>query len=364
MEERKKERVLFWDILKGLGIVSIVFGHSQNLGILIRVVYYYHLVVFFFVAGYLYHEERYGDKPFDFISRRLKNMWTPYICYGCLFVFLHNFMARHHMFEAPLYDTKTAISAVMNTFLLNCPEGPAAALWFVMVMLAAGAGFAFLMWLCRSFVPEKYRVWVLGLLCIVTGVMGIIFHQKEVWLSYHIQTSLLMVPVYYGGYLLGRNKIDIRKYVTWYGAVACAVLFWYYLVVRNESVELSMNVIPKGAGFYIVSFIGTYICCFAAKCLERAPYLGKGAALLGRYSFDIMALHFLVFKVIDGIYGRVMGLPVEYYGIFPHTYPELHVVYLIAGVLIPLFFAMAAKKVIHMAGDFARNRAGTKRSVI
>lgn len=358
MEEKKKERVLFWDILKGLGIVSIVFGHSQNLGILIRVVYYYHLVVFFFAAGYLYNEERYGDKPFDFFGRRLKNMWTPYLCYGGLFVLLHNFMARHHLFEAPLYDTRTAVSAMMNTMLLNCQEGPSAALWFVAVMLAAGAGFAFLMWLCRSFVPEKFRIWGLGAFCILTGAAGIIFHKKEVFLPYHLQTSLLMIPVYYGGYLLRKNKIDVKKYVTWYGAAACAVLFWYYLVVRNESVELSMNVIPRGAGFYIVSFIGTYLCCFAAKCLERVPALGKGAALLGRYSFDIMALHFLVFKVIDGIYGRVMKLPAEYYGTFPHSYSELHVVYLAAGVLIPLFFAMAVKKLIHMAGNRVRTWAG------
>ncbi len=94
MEEKKIDRLLFWDILKGIGIVSIVFGHSQNLGIAIRTVYYYHLAIFFFISGYFYNEERYGDAPFDFFARRLKNMWVPYFCYGaCSFYYITCFQS-------------------------------------------------------------------------------------------------------------------------------------------------------------------------------------------------------------------------------------------------------------------------------
>lgn len=68
MEEKKIDRLLFWDILKGIGIVSIVFGHSQNLGIAIRTVYYYHLAIFFFISGYFYMKSVTGMPPLTFLQ--------------------------------------------------------------------------------------------------------------------------------------------------------------------------------------------------------------------------------------------------------------------------------------------------------
>ena len=354
MAEEKKERILFWDILKGIGIISIVFGHSQNSGIAIRTVYYYHLAVFFFISGYLYNEERYGDRPFEFFGRRLQNMWLPYVCYGGSFVLLHNFLVRHHFFPGQLYGGRDMLSAMMNTLLLNCAEGPSGALGFVPVMLGTGAGFSAVVWICRSFVPVKIRSAVLGVICLLIGLFGVFLNRRGIGLAYHLQTAVLVLPVYCGGYLFRRGRIAPEKSAAWYGALVCIALFWYFLAVSGETIELSANVVPGGILFYIITGAGIYLCCFAAKCLERIPYLGRAAALAGRHSFDIMALHFLVFKGIDGIYGRLLCAPVETYGIFPHSYPELHWVYLAGGVLLPLGAAIVFKRVIHAAGRSLR----------
>lgn len=358
MGEVRQDRLLFWDILKGIGIISIVFGHSQNLGILIRVVYYYHLAVFFFVSGYFYNEERYGDKPFDFFGRRLKNMWTPYVCYGVAFAVFHNFMVRRRMFEGSIYGIREFLTSVVQTFLMTCTESPAGAMWFVPVMLATGALFAFLIWLCRSFLPQKARLWAMAGLCAAAGAAGAAFFHKQLFFPHYLQIAVLMIPVYFTGYLLKKKRIAVQKYVKWYGALVCIALFWYYLMVKDYSIELAGNAIPPGAGFYVISAFGIYLCCFVADLLEKVPVVGKCMAYLGRYSFDIMALHFLVFKLIDGIYGRILQLPAENYAIFPHSYSQLHVVYLLAGVFLSLFLAVTARWVIREAGKRVRAWAG------
>lgn len=350
MTEVKKERILFWDILKGIGIISIVFGHSQNSGLAIRTVYYYHLAVFFFISGYLYNEERYGDKPFEFFGRRLQNMWLPYVCYGGGFVLLHNFLIQHHLFAGQLYGGRDMLSAMMNTLLLNCAEGPSGALWFVPVMLGTGAAFAAVVWFCRSFVPAKLRSAALGAICLFIGLFGVVLNRRGIGLAYHLQTAVLVLPIYGAGSLLRKRQIDPKRSTAWYGALVSIALFWYFLTIGGESIELSGNVVPGGIRFYIITGAGIYLCCFVAKCLERLPYLGRAAALIGRHSFDIMALHFLVFKGIDGVYGRLLRAPVETYGIFPHSYPELHGVYLVCGVLLPLGAAIIFKWAIHAAG--------------
>lgn len=355
MEEKKTERLLFWDILKGIGIVSIVFGHSQNLGILIRAVYYYHLAIFFFVSGYLFNEERYGDRPFDFFARRLKNMWTPYVCYGGLFVLLHNFLTENRLFPSELYGRKDMLYALSDTLFLHCSEGPSGAMWFVPAMLAVGAVFSVLLWFCRNYLPSTVRPWALAVFCGLAGFAGVILNRGGIRLDYHVQTALLVVPVYYGGYLLRTRKIDVEKYTAWPGAVFCGVLLSYFLLATDESVELSVNVIPQGINFYVISAAGIYLCCFAAKCLQRHPKAGRAAALLGKYSFDIMALHFLVFKAADWIYGLLINDPVENRVRFPHSYDELHLLYLVFGVVLPVVFAIAARKAIHRAGHDVRS---------
>lgn len=359
MEEKKIDRLLFWDILKGIGIVSIVFGHSQNLGIAIRTVYYYHLAIFFFISGYFYNEERYGDAPFDFFARRLKNMWVPYFCYGGLFVLLHNLLSKYLLFLSDAnYGKKEMILAMANTLFLRCPEGPSGAMWFVPLILGAGTGFSVILWFCRNYLPDSFRPWAAAALCVGAGLFGAVLIRREIFLNYHLQTALLVIPVYYGGYAVRTWKISVEKYVTWYGAALCAGIFYYFLMFTEESVELSANQIPGGINFYIISAAGIYLCCYAARCLQKAPIAGKTAALLGKYSFDIMALHFLAFKVCDRIYAQMILEPAENQGGFPHSYPELHVLYLVMGIALPVLFAIGARKVIHGLGGMFRSRSG------
>lgn len=360
MEEKKKERLLFWDILKGIGIVSIVFGHSQSLGIAVRAVYYYHLTIFFFISGYLFNEERYGGRPFEFFSRRLKNIWVPYVCYGGLFVLLHNLLSEYLLFPAEDYGKRDMLYAMVNTLFMQCSESLSGALWFVPVMLAAGTGFSVIIWLCRNYLPAPARPWVAAALSIVTGLFGMALNRRGIFLNYHIQTAILVIPVYYGGYILRISKVPVEKYTTWYGAAACGGLLWYFLAFTNESIELSLNDIPGGMNFYIISAAGIYLCCYAAKCLEKIPMAGRAAALAGRYSFDIMALHFLVFKTIDRIYGQIIKEPIKNQGGFPYSYPELHVIYLILGVALPVLLAMGGKKAIHGLGRRIRAWAGNE----
>ena len=57
--------------------------------------------------------------------------------------------------------------------------------------------------------------------------------------------------------------------------------------------------------------------------------------IIGNYSFEIMAFHFLVIKVIDFIYASINGINV--YNTFPSAFPELWPLYIVLGCTIPAF---------------------------
>ncbi len=90
------ERDQYWDIVKGLGIIAVVVGHTGSP--LMPYVYMYHLALFFFVAGFLY-KEKYSVDPFFYIGTRLKRLWWPLVKYGVVFVLLHNFLFKINVYS-------------------------------------------------------------------------------------------------------------------------------------------------------------------------------------------------------------------------------------------------------------------------
>ena len=67
MIKGKNDR-MFWNIVKAIGIISIVIGHSCEH--LVKFVYFYHLAIFFFIGGALYDESKYGNNPYLNISSK------------------------------------------------------------------------------------------------------------------------------------------------------------------------------------------------------------------------------------------------------------------------------------------------------
>ena len=68
MNTQKKARSLYWDIVKGWGIIAIVLGHTGYFAG--AFVYLFHLALFFFITGYFYNETKYGDTPFLYFGDR------------------------------------------------------------------------------------------------------------------------------------------------------------------------------------------------------------------------------------------------------------------------------------------------------
>ena len=68
MNTQKKARSLYWDIVKGWGIIAIVLGHTGYFAG--AFVYLFHLALFFFITGYFYNETKYGDTPFLYFGSR------------------------------------------------------------------------------------------------------------------------------------------------------------------------------------------------------------------------------------------------------------------------------------------------------
>lgn len=148
------------------------------------------------------------------------------------------------------------------------------------------------------------------------------------------------VPLMYFGRLFRYVKTEeIEKYHLPIGLVCFVVLIVLSFVGYNNSV---------GAGWhqtslllhYVVSLIGivfTYIC---ATYIVNTP-LTPPLKIIGKYTFEIMALHFIAFKLVSLVQIYIYNYDATYLSKFPVIEINSYIwwiPYTIVGVGLPLFY--------------------------
>ena len=80
-----------FNIVKALGIISMVKGHASAPVPLKNFIYLYHMALFFFMSGYFFKEE-YNFKTF--LIKRIKSLYVPFVGYFLLFRLMHNVLYK------------------------------------------------------------------------------------------------------------------------------------------------------------------------------------------------------------------------------------------------------------------------------
>ena len=349
MSQKTPSRSLYWDVVKGLGIIAIVLGHTGYFAG--AFVYLFHLALFFFITGYFYNETKYGDSPFLYFGARLAGSWPKYMFYTLFFVLFHNFFVRNGLYEGQeLYNHTMMLASWMKSISFNCPEQMQGALWFVPVWLVSAGLFGGCVWfgrmLCNKLSGQAARLWYTALASAVLGFIGFFLNMRKCGLPYNLQAALLVVPIYFLAWLMKLYLPDFKRFLPWYGCILSAFLLTQCNSRLHIFVDLASMSVP-GLWFYVVSVIGIYFVLSLACLMERLAPVSKVLAFLGRQSFDIMAVHFTVFKLLDyGYAAFVLGTVPENLSSFPVSFrQELGPAYLLAGLFIPAVIGWAVDKI-------------------
>lgn len=338
-------RSKFWDVVRGLGILSIVIGHSW--GPAIPYVYAYHLAIFFFVSGFLYNYKKYGTDPFGHIAAKLKSSWPKYMFYMTIFILCHNFFEDMGINPPSVYYSRSQmLMYIGNSVTFQGAEYMGGAMWFIPLWVLSCGVFGGTVWLCSHVaVFLKLRVSsrqtslarLTAAVSFFWGVCGMFFVFRNLQLSYQFHLALLIQPFFGIGWLLKESCPYYRQFLKWYMTIPCAAILAVWIRSRNLYIDLSLGRIGNGWEYYLLAILGIYCCMWLASIIEKSRLAGGLFSLFGRYSFDIMCLHFLFFKILDLLYGRILlGDSSEIYSAFPQAYSTvLWPLYAAAGTCLP-----------------------------
>ncbi len=334
-------RSLYWDIFKGLAIIMIVFGHTGHGG---AFVYLFHLALFFFVTGFLYNEMKYGDRPFTFLQKRIEGAWPRYTVYSIFLALTHNDMVKHGLM-APgtdvYYTLPEMLTSLFHGMIFQSPELLAGPMWFVPVWILGAALFGGVVWLARRIGRMKDTIIVL---CALLGMgIGYYFIGQGIRLFYGFELSFFVLPIFAEGYFLRKYASDFATKLRWPLALGLLVVSFIALklFVKNGIwFDLSARSV-HGAWFFVGTAIGTVFTLMLTLLIEKLPCgfcnttdrrsgisdavepcrsgtgttsrsttlasmlqmilrgIGEALACIGRHSFDVMAFHIFVFKMLD-----------------------------------------------------------------
>ncbi len=78
------------DLAKGVGILCVVVGHCAAPDFLTRFIYTFHMPLFFMAAGYFFTANRVEADPWQFVTRRFKGLYVPFVKWSLFFLLIHN----------------------------------------------------------------------------------------------------------------------------------------------------------------------------------------------------------------------------------------------------------------------------------
>lgn len=338
MQENKSIRDPFIDVAKGLGIIAIVMGHASrdiNLGnVVLKVapfVYLYHLAIFAFCSGYLFNEN--VEDFWSYISKKLRSLYKPFMIYSVLYLLTRNVFINIGIIAGEKYTTSETVITFTNLLTFNSMGELVGAFWFVPMLFFAVCIYGFT-WIWTKKIQNHFFRELLRLACwVFSGCIGIYAMENHLGLLCNIQVSYLMVPILaLGNYF---KRYSGKKILNLPGLLISFIILLSVIHSDIGLIELTGFRIINRWLFYPVTVCGVYFCLCMAHTCSRVKFLSDKLAVAGRYSFDIMALHFLAFKLVDYVACQVSGRQ-DILSAFPHSFTRLWPVYYVAGVLLPI----------------------------
>jgi len=327
------------DIAKGISIIMVVAGHC--IGFIPNGWNHFELSVFFFLSGYCYNEKYNTSLSMMkmLFKKRLKSLYIPFIKYGLIFVILHNIFYDIHFYNIPdlwlnnkmeyFYNISDFFKAILGVLAFYRIEQLLAPMWFLPILFLTNIIFSFIGYTKNVFKMDEYSRGII--ICIFFFLCYCIDSNQSKFFRV-INISSIAIICFYIGYIYKQNfnRIIIKDFRVW---IIAFLVYWFTSITGHLDFAGYRFVNP---GFFLVcSLLLIYMVLFISEYISENEF-GLYLKNIGRISLDIMALHFISFKLVSIIIIIIDDLPVWYLGyssLYNNSFWDI--IYLISGIIIP-----------------------------
>ena len=335
-----------WDILKGIGIFAVVVGHSGCPKPLSCFISAFHMPLFFIISGILLNDLYFENKS-AFVKRRIKSLYLPFVKWSVVFILLHNLFFNLGIINAlygyagivdrqySIYDI--AYSLIVALISMNTFEHLLGAFWFIKALFVGSLLFVFLG--AKLILNIRFFPGIVSILILLFCVVNIIIIKYFPLINF-CEIRFVGHNEFFATFFISLGFF-IRQYIHCLRGLKICVISGIFLLIISQLGEVSMAPMMKNVLLLPVSAIGGFVLFFNVSDLLEKWHnpLVNMLKCMGRYSFYILLLHFLCFKVVSYFKVWLFGLDVAMVAEFPviGLYNEYFwILYSIVGVLFSL----------------------------
>lgn len=272
------------DILKGIGIILVVFGHVHSNDIIYNWIYSFHMPLFFFAGGCVYKKK----DVLEDIKRRLNTIVIPYFSFGFLILVYWQLVERKFRYsELSFWDSVVGLfrgqfgSLEFNVHLWFLPA------FFVTVILFN---------LLQNIGGKKLT----HIVVILMSVAFVVFPLPE--LVWGIDRVFKFIGFYAIGNIFADYKVD--KQIT-----KCPILIKVIIsgILVLGSFALTYYRWDKNWMWYITGIIGIVAVAVISIAMKRSKLLER----LGKSTLAILCVHGPVYRVLIKVLSMVLNITTD-----------------------------------------------------
>lgn len=323
---KSAERLVEFDVAKGIAILCVILGH---LGIynINRVVYTFHMPIFFLISGYfLSFKYPYSN----FIHRKFSGIMQPYIatCFLiCILSIPISFIQNQSIMTNLIH---WICGSIYGSGLPDLPviikHFPSfiGALWFLPSLFWGTL-------IARYILDHNDDLKSFAILCILFYVGW--KTAETIWLPFDIQAGFTASLYLFWGYISKKYRIlkMHMSYFTWFVLLFIAVWAIKYFkglwFVKNYFGNGIFDILSS----LVISFIILKICCFITN---KLPGLTLILQWFGKNSIIVLAFHIIELDLFP------WQLLIDRFSLFGHDLNHLSVIGLTIIIMMKIFWVI------------------------
>lgn len=285
-----KERLLYWDIAKGITIILVVMGHIDGVYSIIRAAIFSFHMPFFFVAN------AYFLKDYNVIQQMKKSGKTLLIPYAftCIISTILNILISGgtDIKGQLLRGVRDMCVGMSKTSTHFKSFGSVWLIWFVICLFATKIIFVLV-----SCILENVSEIVKLLVIVLLSASGIVIGLRYSFLPWSLDVALAALLFYWFGEILHKYQLLEKSTFPIYGV---CFLIWVVLGYKGFGIEMAIRSYPGYFVTYITALTGCMVLLGISLILDKkVKRTSKLLAWCGANSMIILIVHCLEMRFIN-----------------------------------------------------------------
>lgn len=267
------KRVDYIDVVKGIGIICVVFGHVIKPGIIWYIIYGFHMPLFVFYSGFLHKDNK--------IVVRIAKILFSYFSMAVFSVLTWFILVQKGNFY---YLKQSIYNIIVGGIAPNNGIFPTEALWFILCLI----WMVIFQYFLNKMNEKKTKLLILLLFVVFGCIMTFLRNRLNIF--FNLDISLMMMPFYFTGYYKKKETDDYNLNIL---TNLLLIVLFIGICLFNGYVNIYKGNYGKNYLLFLISgFVGIFLTtAFSKNVVIKYPHLKRLLISFGQNSLVIMGAH-------------------------------------------------------------------------